>query len=252
MSPDSVAAFSLRGIEQRRGGTHILHGVDLDLPASEVIALVGPSGAGKTSLIRLLNRLDDPTSGTVSYQGNPISSIPVRELRRRVGFVFQAPTMFPGTVADNLDIARALSQVTPRVDGAPNRAITAADALRHAGVDAAQATRDAHSLSGGERQRVSIARALMSNPDVLLLDEPTSALDPDVAEHVMATIRSLADTLHLTVVMVTHRLAEARNASTLTVFMEAGRVIESGPTQTMFASPNEARTREYLLREPRE
>ena len=252
MTPDTVAAFSLRNIEQLRGGTRILHRVDLVLPAGEVIALVGPSGAGKTSLIRLLNRLDDPTSGTVSYRGAPINSIPVRELRRRVGFVFQAPTMFPGTVADNLDIARTLSQPTPRVEDAPMRAITADDALRLAGVDASLATRDAQSLSGGERQRVSIARARMCNPDALLLDEPTSALDPDVAEHVMTTIRSLADTLHLTVVMVTHRLAEARNASTLTVFMEAGRVVESGPTRTMFTSPVEARTREYLLRETRE
>ena len=251
-SSSPPAAFSLRRVEQVRGGTHTLCGIDLDIPAGEVVALVGPSGAGKTSLIRLLDRLDDPSSGEVTYNGAPITSIPVRELRRRVGFVFQAPVMFAGTVADNLDIARALSQATTRADGAPPRALTAEDALRLAGVDVSLAARDAQSLSGGERQRVSIARALMSNPAALLLDEPTSALDPDVADHVMATIRSLADTLHLTVVMVTHRLAEARTVSTQTVFMEAGRVVESGPTETMFTSPRAARTREYLVREARE
>ncbi len=251
-SSSPPAAFSLRNVEQVRGGTQTLREIDLDIPVGEVVALVGPSGAGKTSLIRLLDRLDDPSSGEVTYNGSPIASIPVRELRRRVGFVFQAPVMFTGTVADNLDIARALSQASMRTDGAPARALTPDDALRLAGVDPSLASRDAQSLSGGERQRVSIARALMSSPEALLLDEPTSALDPDVADHVMATIRSLAETLRLTVVMVTHRLAEARAVSTHTVFMEAGRVIESGLTEMMFTAPHEARTREYLVRETRE
>ncbi|MEO8564389.1 MAG: ATP-binding cassette domain-containing protein [bacterium] len=255
-------SFSLRQVEQVRGNVRTLTTIDLDIPAGEVVALVGPSGAGKTSLIRLLDRLDDPASGTVSYQGAPLASIPVRELRRRVGFVFQAPVMFAGSVADNLTIARDLPRPTssnlpspaapvPR-ERAPRPALSPDDALRLAGVDPALSTRDAQTLSGGERQRVSIARALMTNPEALLLDEPTSALDPDVADHIMATIRTLADTMQLTVVMVTHRLAEAKAASTHTVFMDAGRVIESGPTDMMFTAPNETRTRDYLLREDRE
>ena len=234
-----LPAFSLRDVDQIRGKVHTLRGVSLDIPVGEVVAVVGPSGAGKTSLIRLLDRLDDPASGTVSYNGVPVSSMPVRELRRRVGFVFQAPVMFPGTVADNLEVARKL---------APSSSSEASNALRLAGVDLALASRDAESLSGGERQRVSIARALMSNPEALLLDEPTSALDPDVADHVMSTIRTLADAMHLTVVMVTHRLAEARSASTHVVFMEGGRVIESGATEMMFTAPREARTHAYLIR----
>jgi ABC-type methionine transport system ATPase subunit len=123
------------------------------------------------------------------------------------------------------------------------------DALHIAGVDPALATRDAQTLSGGERQRVSIARALMTRPEVLLLDEPTSALDPDVADHIMATIRQLADTMRLTVVMVSHRLEEAKAVSTHTIFMESGTVIESGPTERMFAAPTDTRTRRYLVRE---
>jgi putative ABC transport system ATP-binding protein len=238
-------AFSLRQVHQTRGEVHTLRGIDLDIPAGEVVALVGPSGAGKTSLVRLLNRLDDPAGGTVSYAGKPIDSLPVRALRRQVGFVFQTPVMFSGTVIDNLSIARDLAF---DADGARS-SIDAESALQLAGVDPVLAARDAQSLSGGERQRVSIARALMTRPDALLLDEPTSALDPDVADHIMSTVRQLADTMHLTVVMVTHRLAEARAVSTQTVFMEAGRVIEAGPTGTMFTTPTESRTRDYLVRD---
>jgi ABC-type methionine transport system ATPase subunit len=242
----SVPAFSLRQVQQVRGDVHTLRDIDLDIPAGEVVALVGPSGAGKTSLVRLLNRLDDPVSGTIAYRGAPIDSLFVRELRRRVAFVFQTPVMFAGTVADNLALARDLALATSH---APTLAIPdPAEALRRAGVDPAFATRDAQSLSGGERQRVSIARALMTAPDTLLLDEPTSALDPEVADRILATIRSLAETMQLTVVMVTHRLEEARTVSTHTVFMEAGTVIESGPTATMFSAPTLPRTRDYLLR----
>jgi UDP-glucose/iron transport system ATP-binding protein len=241
-----VPAFALRQVEQIRGDVHTLRGIDLDIPAGEVVALVGPSGAGKTSLIRLLNRLDDPVRGIVQYRGTPIESVPVRGLRRRVAFVFQTPVMFDGTVADNLGLARDLAHAADRSSspGAPEPD----EALRLAGVDPALASRDAQALSGGERQRVSIARALMTGPEALLLDEPTSALDPEVADHLMATVRTLADTMRLTVVMVTHRLEEARAASTHTVFMEAGRVIEAGPTDTMFAAASEPRTRNYLIR----
>ncbi|CAN5141567.1 phosphate ABC transporter ATP-binding protein [soil metagenome] len=247
-----MAAFSLRKVEQVRGDTHTLRDIDLDILTGAVTALVGPSGAGKTSLIRLLNRLADPTSGSVTRHGTPLTSIPVRELRRRVGFVFQAPVMFAGSVADNLQVALDLARAEAPLRSDANATMERDEALQLAGVDPSLAARDAQSLSGGERQRVSIARALMSKPEALLLDEPTSALDPDVAEHVMTTIRGLADTLHLTVVMVTHRLAEARAVSTHTVFMEAGRVVEAGPTHVMFSAPNEARTREFLMREGNE
>jgi putative ABC transport system ATP-binding protein len=240
----TVPAFSLRQVQQIRGDVHTLREIDLDIPAGEVVAVVGPSGAGKTSLIRLLNRLDDPVSGTVTYRGAPIESIHVRELRRRVGFVFQTPVMFAGTVADNLALARDLVHDAAGAPSVPEPG----DALRLAGVDPALASRDAQSLSGGERQRVSIARALMTGPEALLLDEPTSALDPDVADHILATIRTLAGTMDLTVVMVSHRLEEARAVSTHTIFMEGGRVIEAGPTEMMFTAPNETRTRTYLLR----
>jgi ABC-type methionine transport system ATPase subunit len=219
--------------------------VDLDIPRGEVVALVGPSGAGKTSLLRLLNRLDDPTAGTVAFAGQPLAAIPIRQLRRRVGFVFQAPVMLGGTVAANLAAARRLGASS----GLTAESVLPDDdaLLALAGLDLSYANRDATDLSGGEKQRVSIARALACGPEVLLLDEPTSALDPEVADRLMATVRDLVASGERSIVMVTHRLDEARLASTVTVVLEAGKVLESGPTPALFSAPREARTRQYLL-----
>lgn len=219
----------------------MLRDLTLDLPRTGVTALIGPSGAGKTSLIRLLNRLDDPASGDVLFDGKPIASYPVFALRRRVGFVFQRPTMFEGTVADNLRIAVSL--------GGERHAAEAPDVTRvleAVGLDGAYATRGAERLSGGEQQRVSIGRALMTRPEVLLLDEPTSALDPEVAERLLSTIVRLSRERGVAVVMVTHRLSEAQRASTFTVMLEAGRVVEAGATGQIFSGATQARTRAYI------
>lgn len=233
--------FSLRHVTQQRGDVTILSDLTLDLPRTEVTALIGPSGAGKTSLIRLLNRLDDPSAGDVLFDGKPLTSYPVFALRRRVGFVFQRPTMFDGTVADNLRVAVSL--------GAERQTTEAPDVARvleAVGLDGEYATRQADRLSGGEQQRVSIARALMTRPDVLLLDEPTSALDPEVAERLLSTVVQLSRDRGVAVVMVTHRLSEAQRASTFTVMLEAGRLVEAGTTKQIFSSATQARTRAYI------
>ncbi len=250
----SVPLFVLENVGQERGAQRVLDGVTATLPRGETIALVGPSGAGKTSLLRLLNRLDDPVSGTVTFDGKPITAYPVRALRRRVGFVFQQPTMFAGTVADNLRAAvECALEGEPPTPGHPtspvetNLAAMITTTIEAAGLDQSFLTREAATLSGGEQQRVSIARALMTSPDVLLLDEPTSALDPEVAEHFMRTVARLREEQGIGIVMVTHRLAEARSASTHTVMMEHGRVVEAGPTHVLFTDPAEARTRAFLI-----
>jgi putative ABC transport system ATP-binding protein len=204
--------------------------------------VIGPSGAGKTSLLRLLDRLDDPTSGEVYFRGRLVRSYPVRELRCRVGFVFQAAVMFPGTVADNLRIAAELAGPSPRPEGEG----WIGELLALVELDPRYATREADRLSGGEKQRVALARALATRPEVLLLDEPTSALDPEVAERLMGTVARLNAERGHTVVMVTHRLAEAREFSTHAVMMEAGRIVEAGPTAEMFAAARNPRTRAYL------
>jgi putative ABC transport system ATP-binding protein len=233
--------FSLHGVTQERGGAVILRDLTLDLPRTAITALVGPSGAGKTSLLRLLNRLDDPTAGQVAFDGQPITAYPVGALRRRVGFVFQTPAMFPGTVAANLRTAVELGHVAASPDApAIERVLSAVE------LSADYADREAGRLSGGEQQRVSLARALMTRPDVLLLDEPTSALDPEVAERLLATIARLTHERGVAVVMVTHRLSEARETSTYTVMLEGGRLVEAGPTERLFTAPASGRTRAYL------
>jgi putative ABC transport system ATP-binding protein len=228
-------------VTQERGGRAILHDLTLDLPRTAITALVGPSGAGKTSLLRLLNRLDDPASGEVLFDGRPISTYPVGPLRRRVGFVFQAPSMFPGTVADNLRTAVELGGPAAAADAQPvNRLLEAV------GLSADYATREAGRLSGGEQQRVSIARALMTRPEVLLLDEPTAALDPEVAERLLATIERLTREHGVAVVMVTHRLSEARDVSTYAVMLECGRLVEAGPSARLFTAAASERARAYF------
>jgi ABC-type methionine transport system ATPase subunit len=233
--------FALRNVTQQRGATTVLHDLTVDFPRTTTTAIVGPSGAGKTSLLRLLNRLDDPTSGEVSFDGRPLTSYPVAALRRRVGFVFQRAAMFPGSVADNLRAAVELGGANEASNAPPmDRVLTAV------GLSPDFASREAGRLSGGEQQRVSIARALMTRPEVLLLDEPTSALDPEVAERLLATIGRLTRERGVAVVMVTHRLSEARHISTHMVMLEGGRLVEAGPTAQLFASPNTERAREYL------
>ncbi len=238
----STDAFALENVTQERGGRVVLAGVTVHLAKGGFTALIGPSGAGKTSLLRLLNRLDDPTSGVVHFLGRPLIDYPVREMRRRVGFVFQTPAMFPGTVADNLAVVATLSDKAT----APRTSAPIAEVLRLAELGADFADRTAADLSGGEKQRVALARALMTGPEVLLLDEPTAALDPEVAEHLMDTLRRLRESTGLTIMMVTHRLSEARYSSTHAVMLEAGRVIEQGSSAQLFSNPVEARTREFV------
>jgi ABC-type methionine transport system ATPase subunit len=238
---ETAPLFALRGVSQTLGDAVILRDITVDVPHTAITALVGPSGAGKTSLLRLLNRLDDPSSGEIRFEGMPIASYPVAALRRRVGFVFQRPAMFAGTVADNLRIAAELGGAAAAAEAPPIERVLAAVEL-----SADYAGRDAGRLSGGEQQRVSLARALMTRPEVLLLDEPTAALDPEVAERLLASIARLPGEYGVSVVMVTHRLGEARDVSTWTVMLEGGRLVEAGPTERLFTAAASERARSYL------
>jgi putative ABC transport system ATP-binding protein len=190
----------------------ILDGVDLTIADQGITVVVGPSGAGKSMLLRLLNRLEVPTTGEVGFRGQPLDAIDPLELRRRVGMVFQRPAPFPGTVRDNLLVADP---------GAGDDELAAA--LRDAQLDPAFLDRSADELSGGEAQRMCLARTLVTGPEALLMDEPTSALDPEARRGLERTARRLADGGRA-LAWVTHDLAQADRLADDMVVMVGGHV----------------------------
>lgn len=204
-------------------GRALVDEVSLDVREGEVLAVVGPSGSGKSSLLRLLNRLDEPTSGTVFLQGRDHRELPPRELRRRVGMIMQTASLFPGSVADNLRFG-------PEQRGATISDDAVARLLDLVGLSGF-AERDAARLSGGEAQRVAIARAVANEPIVLLLDEPTSALDDRSKRDVERLVRDVVAARRLTCIIITHDLAQAARVATDVLELRAGRVERIGPVK---------------------
>ena len=208
----TAAAFELDGVAVSTPGQVILDGVDVSVPADGVTALVGPSGSGKTRLLRLLNRLDLPASGTISYRGTPLDQLDTRALRRQVGMVFQRPPLFPGTVLDNLRAAR------PDLDRD-----AAAASLERVRLPPDHLDQDARSLSGGEAQRMCFARALLTEPDVLLADEPTAGLDEAPKLALEALTRELADD-GVAIVWVSHDREQVERLADHTLVVSDGTV----------------------------
>jgi ABC-type multidrug transport system fused ATPase/permease subunit len=194
----------------------ILNDVAISLERGRALTLVGPSGSGKSTLLRCLNRLVEPTSGTVIFDGRDVRTVDPRELRRRVALVMQTPVLFAGTVGDNLRI---------RPTDAPGdfSAPRLRRALAEVGLDGDLLDRDSATLSGGEKQRVTIARALLRDPLVLLLDEPTSALDPPNALLVAAAISRLRLSRGLSIVAVTHQPDLVRHLGGSRLYLVKGR-----------------------------
>lgn len=198
----------------------ILSEISFDVMAGELLGIVGASGSGKSSLLRLLNRLDEPTSGTVFLEGQDYRQIAPRDLRRRVGMVTQRPYLFPGDVASNLRFGPA-----QRGESVSDEAI--ARLLERVGLPGF-AARDVSVLSGGEQQRVSLARTLANDPEVLLLDEPTSALDEESKMGIEELIASQVGEHGLTCVMVTHDREQARRLCRRVILLDAGRLVQAG------------------------
>jgi len=199
----------------------LVDNVSFEVPPGQVLAITGASGSGKTSLLRLLNRLDEPTSGTVYFEGLDYRRIPTRELRRKIGLVTQRPFLFPGTVADNLRFGPA-----QRGETVSNEAID--QLLKMVGLEG-YGSRSITNLSGGEAQRVSFARTMANSPTVLLLDEPTSSLDEDSRGEVEVLIQKTVQTQSLPCVLVTHDMAQAIRLADRALILEAGRVARYGP-----------------------
>src|SRR6266404_1365156 len=205
------------------GDKLIVNLISLEVHAGDMIAIIGRSGAGKSSFLRLINRLDEPTSGTVYLNGQDYHQLSPRELRRRVGMVMQAANLFPGTIAENLRFG-------PRQRGEELAASDIDALLEEVGLRGF-ANRDVLHLSGGEAQRVSMARTLANHPDVLLLDEPTSALDDRAEAEIETLLTRIIHDEHLTCMMITHDTAQAARVASRAIVIDAGKLVFDGAVQ---------------------
>jgi ABC-type proline/glycine betaine transport system ATPase subunit len=213
--------LAIQNLSLERNGRAILHNVNIAITSGEIVCLLGPSGSGKSSLLRCLNRLTEPDPQTVFLDGQDITSLDVLTLRRQVGMVFQNPALFPGSVAENVAYG-------PQIVGAALTPERIANLLALADLPPEYAARPATELSGGEAQRVSIARALANESQTLLLDEPTGALDPAAQRAIRETITKLRQELGLTVLWVTHNMEEVRHVADRVYLLLDGRIADEG------------------------
>ena len=215
--------FETRQLCRAVAGKPLVQDVSVEIEPGEVLAVVGPSGAGKSSFLRLLNRLDEPTGGTVLLDGADYRAIAPRDLRRRVGMVMQTAYLFPGSVAGNVafgPLQRGEALAAGEIDAL----------LARVGLPGF-AARDVSALSGGEAQRVSLARTLANAPEALLLDEPTSALDESSARAIEELILGIIRERAMTCVIVTHNKAQTARIAARAMLMESGKLVAVGPTR---------------------
>jgi ABC-type polar amino acid transport system ATPase subunit len=232
-------------LSKQYGTAEVLKDINIDIDEREVVCIIGPSGAGKSTLLRCINLLETPTSGEVLYRGTNIlkPKYDVRNLREEVGMVFQKFNLFPlRTVLDNITMGPIKIKKIPK-DKAMEMGM---NLLEKVGLKD-KANVYPNTLSGGQQQRVAIARALAMNPNVLLFDEPTSALDPELVGEVLDVMQSLARE-GMTMIIVTHEMAFAKDVADRVVFMEGGYIVEEGAPADIFTSPKEERTRKFLAR----
>ena len=246
--------LSMRGIHKSFGDLSVLRGIDLSLARGEVLAIIGSSGSGKSTLLRCINKLETIDRGGITIRGEKLcwtkdgestatyaSTADERRILMSTGMVFQQFNLFPHmTVIENLIEAPIHVKGQSRDEILPY----ARELLTKVGLSDRENYYPSQ-LSGGQQQRVAIARALAMKPDIMLFDEPTSALDPELTGEVLRTMRALAAE-RMTMIVVTHEMAFAREAATNVIFMENGVIVEQGEPQTFFRAPKEERTREFL------
>lgn len=216
----ALPVLQLKDLSRSIAGKVVVDHIHLEVFPGELIALLGHSGAGKSSLLRMINRLDEPSTGTVYFKGQDYRDIPPQKLRQQIGMMMQAAHLFPGTVATNLRLGPE-----HRGETLSDQAIEALlTQVGLAGFDA----RDVMNLSGGEAQRVSLARTLANAPQVLLLDEPTSALDPRTGREIEALLQQILKDFQLTTLMITHNPEQALRIAQRAIVMQSGRVVYDG------------------------
>lgn len=235
--------LKLEHLEKSFGDHVVLRDINLSVSKGEVISVIGSSGSGKSTMLRCINLLEEPTGGRIIFEGNDISDKKnnVTSYRARVGMVFQQFNLFPHlTVRENIKLAPVKLKVMTDEE-ADKRAL---ELLARVGLPDKADSYPAQ-LSGGQQQRIAIARALAMNPDVMLFDEPTSALDPEMVGEVLEIMKELADD-GMTMVVVTHEMGFAREVATRVLFMDGGNIVEQNEPKEFFANPQHPRLKDFL------
>ena len=241
----STRLVRLEAVHKWFGDLHVLKGIDLDVKPQEVVVVIGPSGGGKSTLLRCINLLEEPTSGRVWFEDTELTDVRtnLNKVRTHMGIVFQAFNLFPHKTAIQ-NITMALDRVLGLGDEeARDRAM---QELKHVGLEH-KANDYPGRLSGGQQQRVAIARALAMRPKVMLFDEVTSALDPELIQEVLDVMQRLAEE-GMTMVVVTHEMGFARTVGTRLLFMDEGRILEDGKPRDIFHNPSNERIQQFFSR----
>ncbi len=246
--------LSVKNLKKKFGENEILKGVDLDVFEGDVVAIIGPSGCGKSTFLRCINCLEDPTDGSIMFDGEDLADmkVDINVHRQKIGMVFQQFNLFNNlTVLENITLAPVIVEKKKRKETgktvseikseAKERALELLEAIGLSDkADVYPST-----LSGGQKQRIAIVRALAMNPKVMLFDEPTSALDPEMVGEVLDLMKSLADK-GMTMVIVTHEMGFAREVADRVIFMSDGFITEQGSPAELFDNPQNERTQQFL------
>lgn len=235
--------IKIENLKKSFGANEVLKGINEEVTKGEVLVIIGPSGSGKSTFLRCLNLLEEPSSGKIIFDGQDITekNINIDKVREKMGMVFQSFNLFNNlNVMDNITLALREVKKMPK-DQAEEKAMKLLEKVGLADKKYAFPS----SLSGGQKQRIAIARALAMEPEVMLFDEPTSALDPEMVGEVFDLMKDLAKE-GMTMVIVTHEMAFAREVGSRLLFMDSGRVLEAGSPEEVFSNPKCARTKDFL------
>lgn len=236
--------IDVKGLCKSFGDNHVLRNIDEHIEKGEKVVIVGPSGSGKSTFLRCLNLLERPTAGTITFEGQDITSARAKEvnkIRQKMGMVFQHFNLFNHlTIIDNITLAPVKLKLMSKEEAEKK----AMELLRRVGLEDKAMTYPAQ-LSGGQKQRIAIVRSLAMNPDVMLFDEPTSALDPEMVGEVLDLMKQLADS-GMTMVVVTHEMGFAREVGSRVLFMADGHILEQNTPEEFFTHPKNDRLKDFL------
>ena len=235
--------IDVKDLTKSFGGHMVLKGISEHIYPGDKVVIIGPSGSGKSTFLRSLNLLEEPTSGTITFDGVEITDpkTDIDQVRRKMGMVFQHFNLFPNmTIRRNITLAPVRTGLMKQEEADE----TALQLLRRVGLEE-KADAYPNQLSGGQKQRIAIVRALAMNPEVMLFDEPTSALDPEMVGEVLSVMKELAAD-GMTMVVVTHEMGFAREVGNRFLFMADGKLLEEGPPQQIFGNPQNPRLKDFL------